>query len=588
MPRMNGWRSRRAYLPRGLFLILLLYIPLGWCDTEYRVEIDVPRAYKALLWDNLDIVKQRGRAQVDVDYLRRLHAKTTQQIAELLATEGYYSARVHADLIDEGGAWLARYRVDLGAAVTVKDFAFEFQGVVSGEEFAAYRARLRERWRLPPGRVFRQAEWEAAKRDLLRALLIEQFPAARLIDSSARVDVAQGQASLHVIIDSGPAFRYGELQISGLRRYPANLVRELSAITLGAPYNQTELLQLQTRLHDSGYFKSVEVRVDPHTPQPQEAPVLIELTENPSKAMGFGIGYSTDSGARGRVEYSDSNVRGRGWRWRSGLDIDRIKQGISSGIDLPINREGERDSVNTSYVHQDAEGETIDTTRVAVSRAEPVAKFERVTTLQYQHEVQEVAGSIGDIRQALTGNVSWSRRRADDLLYPTRGYSLTMQIGGAHEALFSDRSFARAYIKGARFYPLGQRHTLMWRAELGFVEAESRVGIPSDFLFRTGGDQSVRGYPVYSLGVREGSAVVPGRALAVGSLEYNYWLSRPWGAALFYDLGDAADNAGDFAAVAGYGVGARWRSPVGPINLDVAYGEALQRYRVHFAMGVVF
>ena len=36
------------------------------------------------------------------------------------------------------------------------------------------------------------------------------------------------------------------------------------------------------------------------------------------------------------------------------------------------------------------------------------------------------------------------------------------------------------------------------------------------------------------------------------------------------------------------GVGARWRSPVGPINVDVAYGQAVHKVRLHFSLGFTF
>ncbi|MBW8327961.1 MAG: BamA/TamA family outer membrane protein, partial [Thiobacillus sp.] len=56
----------------------------------------------------------------------------------------------------------------------------------------------------------------------------------------------------------------------------------------------------------------------------------------------------------------------------------------------------------------------------------------------------------------------------------------------------------------------------------------------------------------------------------------------------FVDAGDAADSPGALSPSFGYGVGARFRSPVGPINLDLAYGEATDEFRLHFSLGVSF
>jgi translocation and assembly module TamA len=78
------------------------------------------------------------------------------------------------------------------------------------------------------------------------------------------------------------------------------------------------------------------------------------------------------------------------------------------------------------------------------------------------------------------------------------------------------------------------------------------------------------------------------RYLATGSVEYNYFFNRDWGMALFVDAGDAADSFGSLSPVFGYGVGARYRSPVGPVNLDLAYGEDTDEFRLHFSLGVSF
>jgi translocation and assembly module TamA len=111
-------------------------------------------------------------------------------------------------------------------------------------------------------------------------------------------------------------------------------------------------------------------------------------------------------------------------------------------------------------------------------------------------------------------------------------------------------------------------------------------------LFRTGGDQSVRGYAYNSLGVsvvQNGSAaVVGGTVMAVASAELVYWVTPAWGAAVFRDAGDAAESWREFKLNQGTGVGARWRSPIGMVNLDVAYGHSVNQVRFHFSVGYGF
>ena len=59
---------------------------------------------------------------------------------------------------------------------------------------------------------------------------------------------------------------------------------------------------------------------------------------------------------------------------------------------------------------------------------------------------------------------------------------------------------------------------------MGAVLADSRDGIPSNFLFRTGGDTTVRGYAFDSLGVPLGQAIVGGRYYTAGSVEVTRWI----------------------------------------------------------------
>jgi translocation and assembly module TamA len=79
------------------------------------------------------------------------------------------------------------------------------------------------------------------------------------------------------------------------------------------------------------------------------------------------------------------------------------------------------------------------------------------------------------------------------------------------------------------------------------------------------------------------------RAVATSSVELAHALPvRVPGlqGALFLDVGDAADRFSKMSARRGYGMGLRWLSPVGPFRLDVAYGEAVQQWRLHFSVGV--
>ena len=125
--------------------------------------------------------------------------------------------------------------------------------------------------------------------------------------------------------------------------------------------------------------------------------------------------------------------------------------------------------------------------------------------------------------------------------------------------------------------------------EVGQVLARESVSVPDTLLFRAGGDDSVRGYAYRSLGTEIAGVTTGARSVATGSLELAHALPvRVQGlqGAIFADAGDAADRFSKMSIKRGYGLGVRWRSPVGPFRLDVAYGEAVQQWRLHFSVGV--
>ncbi len=586
----------RSLLWRALTLFILIHACL-FCRTahaeeafSYTVRIDIQEEYRKLLENNLEIMQWRTNPRMNLDQLRRIHAGTPDAMRELLETEGYFSPQIAGSLEKEAAGWVASFRIDPGKPVLADRFEIRIEGPVQSNpaEVAALHVKMSARWPLVPGKQFRQAEWEDAKRKALQILLLERYPGARITHSSATVDPQQHRATLELVLDSGPEFTFGELNISGLERYPASIVERLNPIRPGEPYSQPKLLGFQSRLQDSPYFSGalVEVETDPATPD--RVPVKVTLTEMPSKKMGFGIGYSTNTGERLQADYHDLYLEGLGWRFNSKLKLETRNQSLDGEFQLPLAADGYQDSLNAGYERMSVQGETTKKYLTGAKRSRVLGNIETALSLQYQTERQSVFGAGVNNVQALTLGYGWTQRKVDDVLFPTRGYLVNWQISGAKRSFLSDRDFIRGYGKLTWFYPLGERDNLMLKGELGAVAAKTRNDIPSDFLFRAGGDQSVRGYAYQSLGIREGNAIVGGRYLGVATAEYTHWISSQWGAAVFYDVGNAVDSWQTTRAMHGYGLGARWKSPVGPLNLDLAYGRAVKKMRLHFSVGFAF
>lgn len=576
---------------------LALILPAQAADPatlSYAVNLQAPQAQHKLLENHLDLYRWRDGERMDETQLRRLVDQAPRQVRALLASEGFYSPQVHAELEQSGGTWTVRLEIQPGVAARVSQVDLQVVGPFAdlpGNTGADNRARLlklRADWSLPSGAAFRHEAWESAKRAALRALLLDRYPAASIRESQATVDPQANTVGLTLTLDSGPAFTFGVLQIEGLRRYPASVVERLNPIRPGEPYAQAKLLELQSHLQNSPYFAGAGVHVEIDPSQPMNVPIKVSIEENRARTLGLGIGMSTDTGPRAQMDYRDLNLFGQAWRLAGSLKMAQKEQSLGGELQFPLTRLGYRDSLTAQWTRLDVAGEVTRTLTLGARRNHPQGKNETAYGLRYYREQQELDGATGEQRSALVPSWSWTRRDVDNLLFPTRGYLLNVQADAAAQALLSDQSFLRGYGKATWFHRLGDKEQLILRGELGAVAAASRDGIPADFLFRSGGDQTVRGYAYQSLGVSDGNATVGGRWLGVASAEYVRWLTPQWGAALFVDAGDAADSLDALHPVVGYGLGARWKSPVGPLNLDLAYGHETAEMRLHFSVGFSF
>ena len=488
-----------------------------------------------------------------------------------------------------------------GPRTLVDSIKLNFSGEVAGPEFDDLRARLAREWLLSEGQAFRSPDWERAKREVLAALRDAGFLRARINDSEALVDVDRRTASLTVDIDSAAPLRFGEVVISGLERYPDVTVEGLKTFKRGDPYSMRQIIQLQTRLNGSGYFTTVNVRPDlavlNRNPEMQEVPIRVDVVERQSKRIALGGGYDADAGLNVLAAFENRNVGGLGIQSLTGVALEVERQFAFSNWDWPQDLDGWRWQMGARLEHRNIQNELVDAASLVLARAHRVGDNEFTYSMQYQHEQQNVVYGVNDERNYINAATvfgwAWTRRSLDSPLAPNSGYIVTFQTSAASEAVGSTQSFGRVYSLGYWLIPLEDQRKrqfgrMVLRGELGLVAADSSQGIPSANLFRTGGSKSIRGYTNQSIGVTEGQATLGGRYLWTASTEYQHLISRDWAAAVFYDVGTATNSLDTLRPYVGYGVGARWRTPVGPLNIDLARGATLNQWRFYVTIGVVF
>lgn len=575
-------------------LPLLVYAQDENSDTAsaaaYVIDIEGAGDLRSLLDDNLELARHRSDKDISEDEILRLAGAAPNQIRSLLMTEGYFSPTITHELDRNATPWIARFHITPGPATTIESVDIAFTGpIASGPNADEKRmAQMRRRWSLRKGETFRQKDWDEAKSGLLKSLLIRDYPAAAITHSEARIDPASNRAQLSVTVDSGPAFTFGEVQIEGLKRYPRSMIDDLNPIRPGEPYSQEKLNELQARVQDTGYFRSAFATVDVDAAHPARVPVRLDLVENERKRVSLGLGFSTDVGPREQIKYLDRNFLGRNWRLDSALKIDRETRNIGADVTLPPLTNKWRPGFGSHYEYTDTEGEINDKTVTAARLTSPNKNDEKVWALSLYTDHQRIGDDFENNRKALVGSFTYTRRRVDNLITPSRGYVASIDLGAGPAGLVNEKSLARVVGRVTYLSPYYKRWQTVLRAQVGQVFGADRDTVPADLLFRTGGDQTVRGYGYNTLGVEQDGAIVGGTVTAVVSAELVYRITPQWGAAIFTDAGNAADSWRSFHFAQGSGVGARWRSPIGPVNLDLAYGHDTGKIRLHFSIGYGF
>jgi len=578
--------------------------------TLFALEIDAPPALATLLRGNLDVGRFQKAPSTDaitLPELDRLVATTPAQARSLLETEGYFNADVSAERrTDARGQPVVHVAVSPGPRAVVTQVEVDASGALAdaakaGDAAAAQQlAELRAFWPMKVGQPFRQAAWSEAKNATLAHLRIQGYPAATWTKTDAQVDAVENRVTLLASADSGPLFRLGAIEVQGIERYDADAVRRLAGFGPGTPYSEKALLDYQERLVKSGLFEGASVEIDPDPAHASAAPVRVRVKELTLQQATVGVGYSANTGARVTLEHYHRRIFGQRWILHDKSELGPSLKSIGADFTSWPLADLYRNLVSGNFERLRAADQLRTAWNARIGRTKDNARIERTYYAEASHARVDSAALVTS-SDALSGNYNWLLRRVDDVLLPTRGYTANAQGALGYgkgrqdlpllgEETTAHGPFARAYLRITAYRPFGDWHTTA-RLEGGQVFSASRISVPDPILFRAGGDDSVRGYGYRTLGPTIGGGVASGRVLATGSVEVAHPISRRFPAlwwATFVDAGNAADRWQDLHAVFGYGVGLRWRSPIGPLKVDVAYGQAVRQVRLHVGVGIAF
>ena len=622
-------------LTYGTIGAALLTLSMPACADNYSIIVDAPAEAKALLEQYLDIVRYRTREDIRDEYLDFLVDHAAEQAASLLATKGYFNSRIiivddrtgktvgtDAQLSAAQAAQQTRalgqqqammygseatsekavdgerkvepvqakpsytIKIELGQQAKAKSAKLTMTGLINQQDPQRANDLIFD-WSLQEDEPFTQTDWALAKTLLLRKIRSDAYAGARFKSTEAVVDLPRTSVDVSAILDSGPYFTLGDVEVSGLRRYRKSIVSNVNTIEPGESYNREKLLAYQKRLQDLPYFSNVVVDISADPNDAQLTPIKVSVIELPTSNFKGVVGYGTDAGFHAKTQYSHYNVFKRGWIYDVRYDWQQKERIGQMSLTTPQNKKHYQWSLFGKF-DDDRTLDIID--RTAQIGLHYSRKLER-SAISYNLDYYN--SRLDDFRsRAWVLSVDWSKHNVDNNSYPRQGYAIDASVGGTSKAMGSSASFIRWYGRYRHFFPFLKKDSLVLRAELGVVNTRGEwYDIPSSLLFKAGGSNSIRGYAYQGIGETEGmkyGEVFPAKYMATASAEYTHWFSNSWGWAVFYYVGSVTDDLKNRPLYHGIGIGARWRSPVGPIQFDVAYGYPRKRISPHISIGIMF
>jgi translocation and assembly module TamA len=513
--------------------------------------------------------------------VRSLHGKAPEEIRKALQPFGYYRPTIDARLTREESDWVATYRIDPGPELLLESVDVTVSGAGADDPSLVAAARA---FPLTRGDAVNHPAYEGGKAVLEEAASENGYLDGRFATSEIRVDLDRYAASIALHYETGPRYLFGPVTFRQNVLKP-ELLRGYVTWEEGTPLNVKELLTLQNALSEAPYFSRVEVVPRKEEARDLRVPIVVDLVPSKPQRYQFGVGYGTDTGPRVSVHADYRRLNRSGHRAEADVRYSEIEKSGTARYLIPgAYPRTDVLTFSVGYLRQTTQTSESNTALAGVDRSVSRGGWRESLSLFYQREDFKVGVDRGISRLLVPGG-SWTRVVADDRIDTKNGYRLQFQARGATESVLSNATFLQLEAQGKAIRSLSDRDRLIGRADLGHTITSDFRSLPPRIRFFAGGDQSVRGYAFQELGtLDELGNVIGGKTLLVGSIEYEHRFLPKWGAAVFFDAGNATDGfTGQIKK--GVGAGVRWISPVGPIRIDGGYGIDDRKIRLHVNIG---
>lgn len=477
---------------------------------------------------------------------------------------------------------------------------------------------------------------------------------------------------IHVRVDEGKPRYVRDVLVGGLKTSNPGMVYERLQLEPGDPLSQSAIIESQRRLYDLGVFARVDVAVqNPDGEEPNKF-LLFQVEEARKYSLNFGLGaeiarigggnnFDAPAGSPGfspRVSFgvSRSNFLGYGHTLAVQTRISNIQQrqlatylapqfkGVE-GLALTITGFNDLSRDIRTFTSRRQEG-AVQLSKV-VSRGNTVQSrftYRRNTvdanSLNIDPELIPVFSL--PVRVGILSGTFIQERR-DDPIESRRGYYNSVDIGLASNAFGGSTRYARLLARNSSYHRVfndvvvARSTTFGWQYNMNPIAAVGADGvgtgvrepIPLPERYYSGGSSTHRGFPENQAGPRDLATGFPvgGAALLTNNVELRFpLLGDNLGGVAFHDMGNVFSSLNNVTfrwkqpgvtefdyMVHAIGMGVRYRTPIGPVRLDLAYvpnspsffgfrgtreqlinnqGEfvmqRLSRFQFHFSLGQTF
>ena len=510
-----------------------------------------------------------------------------QRIAHTLEPYGYYSSNINLSYAVQPQHEILKINIELGPPVKISSFHWSISG--SGE-FEKDLNELFNTFPLSPGKILNHAMYEKMKREILATAYFAGYVKARFTQHDIYVDLKKHEAEIHLHLDTDQLYKFGNITFTD-DYFSQYYLNRYVTFKPGDHFSPDALLTLQRQLTLSDQFSSIFIHQIPVETDP-EIPIKIQTQRAKPNKYTFGVGYGTDTGARGQAGWERRWINRHGHRLLMQGSLSEVynqgyieyiipgKNPIFDQITFSVNGVEDEFSENESRYWQ-----------WGLSEKKRLSEWERTFSLYYRTEhFSEFKDTSEKKEKLLLPSVELSRSKKDNVTNPTSGYFFNIKLIGSIDTLISDASFAQLTAKFNWLKTFSNQHALLIRSEWGFTAPDDISKLPLSMRFYAGGDNSLRGFGYRTLPINRNDSSqkvsVGGAYKAVGTFEWSYKIRHPFGISTFIDFGNAFLNRHDPIEV-GAGVGARWHTPIGALKIDLA--KPLTRggngWRIHVTFG---